>query len=244
MTRVTFFLDSAGRVTQSTAGHEWLTVVGLAIHTSDVEAVCRTLPTGTRKWSESSLSETWNTVNFALDQAVAVIVLQLHKKQPMWREFWRDGANYHHRMSSKERSRVGFVKPSTVIRYATFGDCSGPLLAECLKREGPAILDSQGRNIIELAVVLDSDIQGDENQDTFKFLWETYAAKSDLLRNLNVGLVLDKVEFRTEQQDPVLLLPDHIAGCMQCEVGVPDSDLPAALDRDTVTTLAKRLRFV
>jgi hypothetical protein len=63
-----------------------------------------------------------------------------------------------------------------------------------------------------------------------------------LLQNLNVGLVLDKVEFRTEQQHPLLLLPDHIAGCLQCEVGVPDSDLPAALDRDTVTTLAKRLR--
>jgi len=145
-------------------------------------------------------------------------------------------------MSSKERSRVGFVKPATVIRYAAFGDCSGPLLAECLKREGPAILDSQGRGVAELAVVLVTDIQGDENQDTFKFLWETYPAKSSLLRNLNVGLVLDKVEFRTEQQDPLLLLPDHIAGCLQCEVGVPDSDLPAALDRYAVVALAKRLR--
>ena len=91
-------------------------------------------------------------------------------------------------------------------------------------------------------VVPDTDIQGNENQETFKFLWDTYAAESTLLRNLNVRLVLDKVEFRTEQNDPLLLLPDHVAGCLHCELGVPDSDLPPALDRDAVTVLAKRLR--
>src|SRR2546428_6151447 len=130
MTRLTFFLDSAGRVTESTAGHEWLTVAGLAIQTSDVDSVRRTLLPNARKWSESASSETSAAINLALDRAIAVVVLQLHKEQPKWREFWRDGAELHHRMSSKERSRVGFVKPATVIRYVAFGDCSGPLLAE------------------------------------------------------------------------------------------------------------------
>lgn len=243
MTRVTFFLDTAGRVSEGIAGYEWLTVAALAIPTGNVDLVRQALPAGTPKWNESSLSETSTVVDVALEHTVAAIVLQLHKKQPNWSEFWQDGANCHHRMSSKERSRVGFVKPATVIRYAIFGACSGPLLAECLKREDPSILDLQGRGVLELAVVPDTDIQGNENQATFKFLWETYVAESSLLRKLNVHLVLDKVEFRTEQDDPLLLLPDHVAGCLHCEIGVPDSDLPPALDRDAITVLAKRLRL-
>ena len=242
MTRVTFFLDSAGRVSEDIAGYEWLTVAALAMPTRNVDLVRQALPPCTPKWSESSLSEASTVVDVALEHAVAAIVLQLHKIHQIWSQFWQDGANCHHRMSSKERSRVGFVKPATVIRYAIFGACSGPLLAECLKREAPSILDFQGRSVLELAVVPDTDIQGNENQETFKFLWDTYAAESTLLRNLNVRLVLDKVEFRTEQNDPLLLLPDHVAGCLHCELGVPDSDLPPALDRDAVTVLAKRLR--
>lgn len=242
MARVTFFMDSAGRVSQDTGGHEWLTVAGVAVPTGELDSIRRLTPARASKWSHASPREASGIVNFALYKATAGVVLQIHKKQPTWDEFWRDADRCHQRMSSSERSRVGFVKANTVIRYAAFGDCSGPLLAECVKRQDSQILDAQGRRVIALAVVSDTDIQGQENRDTFRFLWDRYAAKSRFFRNHNMRLIVEDVDFRTEEQEPILLLPDHIAGCLHCDACVPDSDLPRRLDRNAVTMLASRIR--
>ena len=81
--------------------------------------------------------------------------------------------------------RTGYVKAANVIRYWLFGRCAAPLLAETIKKTGrPAVIDSNGLGIVEVDIVCDSDIQGNDNIYAFKACWEQFEKSQEKTNEL------------------------------------------------------------
>lgn len=121
MNRYSLFLDVAGQITRETTNQSCYTVAAVAFHPGDVENAIALLTNVHRKWSGMDDVTATRLAKFVLSRSVAACVRRIRKAQPCWEGFWNDGAAFHQFIASAEKSRVSFVKPSNVIRYAAFG---------------------------------------------------------------------------------------------------------------------------
>jgi hypothetical protein len=119
-------------------------------------------------------------------------------------------------LASLTKGKVGFAKPGTVMRYLAFGRCSSASVGTYLRVKGrPTVLNANGLFILYLKVVCDSDIQGEENQKAFIESWQRWSSNSKLRDGLQISPYIESVEFKTEQEEPMILIPDYIAGSVQ-----------------------------
>ena len=211
--RITLFLDIAGRLTRASAPDTYITVGGVLVPTCREDEIRKYLSGGVPKWRDAT-RESLELVQKAVCIAdVQSVVLQIEKKQPEWNQFWDDGDNEHKKLSGLMNEKVGFARPGTVTKYLAFGECSAIGLGEKLRREGlPQLVDQCGFGILRLRVIHDIDIQGEDNQDTFSYMWKTWAESTQIRDRLHITPTVDAVEFRAEEDDPILLLPDYLAG--------------------------------
>lgn len=168
---------------------------------------------------------------------IQTVVLQIEKKQPDWNQFWDDGDSEHKRLSGLINEQVGFARPGTVTKYLAFGECSAIGLGEKLRREGlPQLVDQFGFGILRLRVIHDKDIQGEDNQDTFSYMWKTWAESTQMRDRLHNSTTVDAVEFRAEEDDPVLLLPDYLAGLIHYRTAPSVIEKPKGLQVTDIKT--------
>jgi len=136
-----------------------------------------------------------------------------------------------------------FMQPGVVMRYYLLSECSALLLGLSIRGGKLSnIIDASGLRSLELEIVADSDIQGDLNKCEFENIWRKWATTTRLRDILHIGPEIDAVRIETEQQDPLLLLPDYLAGVSHYEASVnsviPPIDLPAT----QIDALFDRLR--
>lgn len=237
--RLTFLFDASGKVARATEGYETITIAGIAVASGDLDRLRERLPAGAVKWGEATATVSRELIDLALDAAVAVIIVRVVKSKEAWKEFWDRGDEHHGLLSSQTRGNLPYpAKAEPLIRYALYADTAGPLLAECLKRNRLELVDARGQRIVELDVIPDSDVQGAVAIDTFEFLFRSYPERSELLRQLSVRLEVGRVEFKTEEDEPLLLLPDHLAGAVHAgTVGLT----PKNMDWRSVADLSSRV---
>jgi hypothetical protein len=99
------------------------------------------------------------------------------------------------------------------------------------------LTDAGGLSAIDLAIVCDSDIQGAENISVFKDLWATAEKKQSRLAQIGLARYTRSVDLMTEQQEPILLLADHLAGAVHafsCPTGVRR---PPAISEDDLSAI-------
>jgi hypothetical protein len=106
-----------------------------------------------------------------------------------------------------------------------------------MRREGlPRLVDQHGFGILLLRVIHDLDIQGEDNQDTFSYMWKTWAESTQMRDRLQISPTVDAVEFRTEEDDPVLLLPDYLAGLIHYRTAPTVIEKPEGLQVTDIET--------
>jgi len=85
--------------------------------------------------------------------------------------------------------------------------------------------------------VNDSDLQGDTNVEIYREQWRALVAMRDSsFKNQGFGLRVESISFKAEAQEPLLLLPDYLAGCFLADrhrtvvrpVGLGNEFLPLA----------------
>jgi hypothetical protein len=184
-----------------------------------------------KKWGDTDNDTTTKMTEVILAYSMTTSATRIYKYQPCWDQFWNEGEKFHNFIASTEKSRVGFVKPSNVIRYAAFSNGSARSLGYCLQRHGlPQIVAPNGFLPLELDVICDTDIQGEENIATLKFMWTEYQSRSRMKRELGVEPKIRGIELKTEQDEPLLLAADLVAGCFQWYLGRPEVPLPDRID--------------
>lgn len=243
MNRYSLFLDVSGNVARETTNQSCYTVGGIVLATGDVEKARAAISWVGRKWGDMDNASATKMTEAIMACSMTISARKIRKSQPCWDQFWNDGDSFHNFMASAEKSRVGFVKSSNVIRYAAFCEGSAHSLGYCLQQHGlPRIVAPDGFSPLELNVTCDTDIQGQENIDTFLYIWTEYQSRSKMKKELGVELKMQTTELKTEQDEPLLLAPDFVAGCFQWYLGKPEVPLPENLDESCAEAMVKEFQ--
>ncbi len=212
------YFDISGQIVRNDPISKKVTVSGVAIGDFEEASVRDALRSQPLKWRDTSF-ESANQVldvilGFKLPCAVFHSTRRTQSGEKAWSTFWEMGDSFHSIMASIEKGKVGFVKPGTILRYLLFGKCSALLNALLIEHDkSPQVLGSNGRSILRMNWVFDTDIQGDENQETYDEMWRHWGLTSRLPQVLNISPLIGAINFSTEENDSLLLLPDYLAGC-------------------------------
>lgn len=108
---------------------------------------------------------------------------------------------------------MGFVKAATVIKFALFGQISTLGMGHVIMdRQIPRPASIRRPLLIRESMIFDNEIQGDDNVEVFLELWEARNAHQPLANILGIHQHVVHVSLTTEQEEPLLLLPDYVAG--------------------------------
>ena len=244
MGRYTLLLDVAGRVSQEATGYEFPTCAGVALESTTLGEARHDLVNGLPKWKASKDDDLDHITALVCKNALACLVLRVAKVEPEWSALWSDAEDYCRELSSRVRRRAGFAKAAQFIRYMLFGECSGRLLGECVKASGrPRILDARGLGVVEISAICDSDIQGRENVKVFHLLWEMFEKSPQRwLATAGLTVKVRNTALCTEQEEPLLLYADYLAGLFHAEVapaGKPPAVTEEAIRRARLTVASK-----
>lgn len=231
--RYEHYLDLSGRISASVDGHEFATVGAISVLPECASAL-RNCAAGLPKWRDSDRTMAEEAARVIKGGSLVALTLRVMKASQKWADFWKVGDEYHSAVAQAEgAARSGFLKPANVILYWLYGECSARLMGETVRRLGrPAVLDGRGLSVIQMAVVCDSDIQGDVNRETFLYLWERLERRHPLLNRFGLHVTFSPpVRITTEQEEPILLLADHLAGAIQCMSGRGVVPIPAGMSQ-------------
>jgi len=169
----------------------------------------------------------------------------LDKNTEQWSVFWEDAELYHQKLASASKMRTGYVKAANVIRYCLFGKCAAQLLVETIKKIGkPKILDPYGLGIIEVDIVCDSDILGQDNIEAFKSCWEQFEKAQNKTNQLGLMIILKDVKILSEQNEPLISIADYIAGICNTLFGAGKVSAPDSLDINDVKIALDRINDI
>lgn len=213
---VTCFFDAGGRYSHSKDAP--LVFAGVGMWSSAVdrirEALLASVPSGLRKWSDSE-----NDANIAKAIFRLMAKRQLYgsvnviwKTGPAWERYHQTGQVIYEKGAKKAQEAIPYAKPMATLKIHLFGDIMADLYGHMLGRNRHLFpkMKVPPRNV-RVTAVIDSDVHGEVNQRVFKNVMES---ANDLPKTEHeTGIRTEfNVCLKTEQEEPLLYLADHLAG--------------------------------
>lgn len=243
MNRLTILVDIAGRVALDTRGSARVTAAAVAVATSDAPAVRAALPASLPKWRDCAASDAERGVELLAAHSVSVGVISINKDTDAWRQFAADAEVLQAAILAESRRPAGWAKPANLLTFQLVGSACAIATGHGI-RVGPKerIVDMRGLQLIECAVICDSDISGEENLEVFRSFWDKRHAPKSRLAKLGVSLAYEEARVLTEQEEPLLLLADYAAGIAHASLLPAPGRLPLPLDYAQSNVLLGHLR--
>jgi hypothetical protein len=242
MNTLSFLLDISGRVTKKDILNNYIIVACVIFPTSDKKKLRIALSNSLPKWRDATPESLSLIANVLYTHSIGSVALKIEKKQPAWSDFWTKGNNVHRSLTSTLNEKFGLMRPGSVLKHRFLQSGAAIALESHIKHYGiPELLDQYGQKMLRLEIICDSDIQGDESKDFFRENWEKWTQTSQFLKSLRIGLCIDQLEFQTEENEPLLLLPDYLAGYVQFNTNPKTIALPEKLRINHVKKFAKEL---
>ena len=229
---LTFFLDAAGRYSHSKETPIVFSAVGMK--TKNVDEVRKSLMAATKgnclKWSESEGNHEMAKAIFRIlaKRQLLWIARIICKNTPEWDRYFEDGQKLYDKCVKNAQEAASYAKPMNTFKLHQFGLASADLLGVYLGRH-THWLPRSDRPIqrISVNVVFDSDIHGETNRKICQNVFE--GLEGDLPETVQATRIEPhfKVSISTEQAEPLLLLPDHMAGYLYSRktYGVSDENV-------------------
>ncbi len=243
MSRWTLYFDVAGTIDPRTATSDCVTLSCISVPADDEANIRAEISHTLPKWRNTSIDVANKLVKLILGKSIYVSVVQYRKTEPAWSNFWNYGESHQEQLlqlaevlySGSHRNRdLRFMRPGNLLKYYFFAVVSADLLGACIRdKKLSPVVDSAGYQVLNLNLLFDSDITGDQNQEVFKDLWQNWSNQSRIRDVLRISPQINRVEIMTEQDDSNLLLPDYAAGIfhslnsayVQAPSGVPEREL-------------------
>lgn len=214
----TIVCDVAGRVTRSDAGNQFVTVAAVAIPREVRDQVrgrlVRAFAGAPAKWSAAGLPGLTRAVAVVSRYPLSVLIRKVHRAEA-WAKFWQDGDDFGKRMEALVGERTRYLGSDAILKtilfIGAFGAMTGVLLA--MKRvRVPDVAPSPERRIgVEFAMINDMDIEDAETRRLFASYVEEWPNVTGFMAELGIEPRV-VVSFEREQDEPLLLLPDYLAG--------------------------------
>lgn len=240
-----FFCDIAGRVTESDPS-SWLTVSAVGIPRDEERSVREELINGLGpklvKWKYSSGEELKFVVDLVQAKPLPSVSVHIQRTDPEWGTFWKSSREFHSKLTNTTRQKAGFVKGGTVLRYVLFCEAVASLIGMVVREFGAGrVVDSGGLLPLSINLVYDREIEDPESQSSLAEQFSHWAKTSRFRDRLGIAPNVATV-FTTEQEEPLLLLPDFIAGAAHTRLLVSKGE-SSNIDQ-TLTEAAIELEFI
>ncbi len=209
----TLFLDVAGRFSRNP--NYPIVVAGVAVPSNAIDEIRRALLSVTNgriiKWKESSgevetIKRIFRTI---MKRQLAVFISYMRKHEPEWSQYWEEGTRLETVMN-KLQTPAPYAKAGVVLRYHVYCHGIASVTGLYLGRHGASPRPKRTQSL-KIQAICDSDIQGEANLQMFKDIFDKAGTLHRTVQATGLDLAFDPT-VSTEQQEPILMLPDHIAG--------------------------------
>jgi hypothetical protein len=211
--KITVVSDIAGRVTRDSAGADRITVAGVSLPTGAISQIRRKIPKFQPKWRNATAADLSLILKIIQSESISIAVRSAYRDPVAWGKFWDSAAAAHLQTAPLTKGRMSFVKAATVIKYWLFIEAVTYATAHAVKIG--SIIAPAGRRrpmLIQRNLVFDSDIDGPDNIEVFEDNWKGGDGKYPLTESLGITMETTGISLTTEQQEPLLLLADYVAG--------------------------------
>lgn len=209
---VTLVGDIAGRVSESADGADRVTACTVCLPSGALKALRRrtlSLP----KWKECSEVALNQVFTLLAHDALSISVVTLAKNVRAWQVFHTDGADAHRRISNAAKGSIAILRPATMVKFALFSMASTLAVAHAVKIGTIFRPASHSRRLqVTEDHIYDNDIQGEEAIGAFADTWRARNEQQPLTRSIGLDVKARTLRIATEQNEPLILLADYVAG--------------------------------
>lgn len=222
--RVTSLSDIAGRVARQTDGADTVTVAGVCLPAGATKFIRKQIPPKYPKWRNATDADVSLIVSLLMRESMSITATAVRKSPETWAAFWSDAENTHSKTSQMSAGTMSFVKAATLLKYALFGQSASLTTAHAIKIGAvPRLTRSRKELVIQESFIFDKEIEGKDNVEAFMDLWAARNEHQPLTNLLGIRCNVINVQFSTEQQEPLLLLPDYVAGIVHAAHSTADT---------------------
>jgi hypothetical protein len=248
---VTFFgswvmlFDTSGQVSRDNDS-PLLTMAGVAVAKENSQAVRtlveRHLP---NKWRDGGLTGFQIAENIIVGQGLRVSVTHLTGiAEAQWQAFWDEGQRQSAKLKEVTKDPAHFASGNSASRLLLFAIVFAHTFGHVLLRRGwktPAQPDR--RDAATFSAIFDTDISDPETRAILTETLRRNTTKGTFATFANLDMDIDAC-FKTEQDEPLLLLADYVAGVFHhahrdAVIGKPVAPLPEV--RDMAETFYKAM---
>ena len=207
-------VDIAGRFHRAGANLS-VTTGSVAIAADRADYVRSLLPRGLPKWGECTLAQAKEVGLLVARECLAVGAVTRDLATPAWQRFWEDSAAHELMLKRLQGGKAGLLRPANIARIIAFIDgavtASGhaAYLSNAIERA-----KTNGPITIGQTLVFDDELSG-ESREFFIEQWNG-ARRQPRTQAVGVTFKTCDVRLTTEQDEPLLLLPDYVAGLRHC----------------------------
>lgn len=207
-------VDVAGRFHRAGTNLS-VTTGGVAIAADRADYVRSLIPPGLPKWGHCNLAQANDVVRIVARECLAVGAVTRDLGNTAWQKFWEDSADHASVLNRLQGGKVGFLKPANIARSMALIDgavvASGhaAYLSNAIERA-----EANGPITIDQTLVFDDELAG-ESREFFMDLWNG-ARPQPRTKAVGVTFKTCDVRMATEQDEPLLMLPDYVAGLHHC----------------------------
>jgi hypothetical protein len=206
--------DIGGQVSASPA-NPVVTVAAVAISSESRDSVRRRLvsrfDTEPVKWKRGRLEGLRHVVQLCATYSARVMVIQVRRDSERWTRFYEQAMTFKTEARDRTGRTLAYLDGDEVMRMFLFGTAFAELTGRLLRARHPW---GDRHATINIDLVVDTDLKEGESRDHFLWTLQEWTRSTALPPQLKLApSVHGRVE--TEQQEPLLLLPDYIAGIFQ-----------------------------
>ena len=237
--------DTAGQVRRDNDSPVF-TLAGVAVANENSQVVRtlveRQLPT---KWRDGGPAGFKIAENIIVGQTLRVSVTHLTGiAEEQWQAFWDEGQRQSAKLKQVTKQRVDFAGGNSASRLLLFAMIFAHTFGHVLLRRGwktPA--PPNLRDAAQFSAIFDTDISDPETRSVLTETLQYNATRGRFATFANLDMDIDAC-FKTEQEEPLLLLADYVAGVFHhahrdAVIGKPVAPLPEV--RDMAETFYKAM---
>lgn len=210
----TLLLDVGGRYTRS--AERPFVVGGVAVPSNSADELRDAIlaVTGGRivKWSNAhndidTARRMFRCIGKRQLSASATII---RKHEPEWTQYWNMGDRMQ-KAAEAFPQHMPYANALTTLKYHVYTFGTAHLLGHYLGRFAPVLLNRPPLGSFAVTAVYDSDIDNPHSQKVLQRLFDEMGELSQFKHEAGVSPVTKPIVL-SEQQEPLLMLADHVAG--------------------------------
>ena len=172
--------------------------------------VRRRVPT---KWKNGGLTGLTASADVIVKHHLRYAVSQLHvADDTKWQTYFKEGTAFHREALDKVGTPMHFLQPDLVLRMELLTRPVASLLGRLLQAVYSETIDEY---TVDIEIVADTDLRTQDTEAHFRLAMLQWPRITRVRLILGLYPTVRDTRCETEQAEPLLMLPDYLAGVYQ-----------------------------